>query len=115
MLFGDSIFHLLLQIITTYYRAIAPNILTVPELKCNAALRSASQPIEKNYGLTRCVQRICDTRRGYQLAKKRPYALEQLRVCHLLMNSYICFNGDQAGSVNTFNCMPPPVEVYLCL
>jgi hypothetical protein len=69
MLFGDSIFCGLLQSITTYYRMIAPNILTVPELKCNAALRSTRQPIEKNYGLTSCVQRICNTRRGYQLAK----------------------------------------------
>jgi hypothetical protein len=64
MLFGDSIFCGLLQSITTYYRAIAPNILTVLELKCNA-VRSARQPIEKNYSLTSCVQRICDTRRGY--------------------------------------------------
>jgi hypothetical protein len=69
MLFGDSIFRGLLQSITTYYCAIAPNILTVAELKCNAALRSARQPIEKNYGLTSSVQRICDTKRGYQQAK----------------------------------------------
>jgi hypothetical protein len=69
MLSGDSIFRGLLQSITTYYRVIAPNIFTVPELKCNAALRLARQPIEKNYGLTSCVQRICNTRRGYQLAK----------------------------------------------
>jgi hypothetical protein len=47
MLFRDSIFRGLLQSITTYYHAIEPNILTVPELKCNAALRSARQPIEK--------------------------------------------------------------------
>ncbi len=115
MLFGDSIFGGLLQSITTYYCVIAPNTLTVAELKCNAALRSARQPIEKNYGLTSCVQRICDTKRGYQLAKKHPYALEQLKVCHPLMNCYICLNGDQAGSVNTFNCMPSPIEVYLHL
>ena len=115
MLFGDSIFGKLLQSITTYYRVIAPNILTVPESKCNAAFRSEMLLIEKKYGLTSCLQRICDTSRGYQLAKKCPYALEQLRVCHLLMNCYICFNGDQAGGVNTFNCMPPPVEVYLRL
>jgi hypothetical protein len=89
MLFGDSIFCGLLQSITTYYHAIAPDILTVAELKCNAALRLARQPIEKNYGLTSCVQRICDTNRGYQLAKKHPYALEQLRVCHLLLNFYL--------------------------
>jgi hypothetical protein len=30
---------------------IAPNILTVAELKCNTALRLARQPIEKNMAL----------------------------------------------------------------
>jgi hypothetical protein len=57
MLLGDSIFRGLLQSITTNYQAIAPNILTVAVLKCNAALRSARQPIEKNYGLTPAVSK----------------------------------------------------------
>ncbi len=35
MLFGDSIFHGVLQNITTYYRAIPPGILTPAELKIN--------------------------------------------------------------------------------
>jgi len=56
MLFGDSIFRGVLQNITTYYRAIPPGILTPAELKINAEFRSARQPIEKNYGLTSCVQ-----------------------------------------------------------
>mgnify|MGYP006172112329 CR=1 FL=1 len=51
MLFGDSIFRGLLQYITTYYRAIAPNLLTAEEVKINAAFRAARMPIEKNYGL----------------------------------------------------------------
>jgi hypothetical protein len=71
MLFGDSIFRGLLQYITTYYRAIAPNLLTTEEVKINAAFRAARMPIEKNYGLTSCVFRICDTTtRGYQPARK---------------------------------------------
>jgi hypothetical protein len=97
MLFGDSIFCGLLQYITTYYRALLPNVLTAKEVTINAAFRAAWMPIEKKYGLTNCVFRICDTERGYQLAKQHPYALEQLRVCHLLVNCYICFNGDQAA------------------
>ncbi len=113
MLFGDSIFCGQLQNITTYYRL--PGILIAAELKINAELRSARQPIEKNYGLTSCVQQICNTSHGYQLAKRHPYALEQLRVCHLLMNCYICFNGDQASGVNTFNCSPPKISDYLHL
>ena len=80
MVFGDSIYRGILQNITSYYRPILPGILTPAELKINASLRSARQPIEKNYGLTSCVQRICDSRRGYQLGKRHPYLLEQLRV-----------------------------------
>ena len=47
MLFGDSIFRGLLQYITTYYRAIAPHLLTAEEVKINAAFRAARMPIEK--------------------------------------------------------------------
>ena len=49
MLFGDSIFRGLLQYIniTTYYRAIAPHLLTSEEVKINAAFRAARMPIEK--------------------------------------------------------------------
>ena len=86
MLYGDSIFRDLLQYITTYYHAIPPHLLTAEEVKINAAFRAARMPIEKNYGLTSCLFRICDTNRGYQLGKQHPFALEQLRVCHLLMN-----------------------------
>ncbi len=85
MLFGDSIFCGLLQYITTYC-TIAPNVLTAKEMKINATFWSAWMPIEKNKCLTSCVLRICDRTRGYQLGKQHPYALEQLRVCHLLLN-----------------------------
>ena len=115
MAFGDSIFRGTLQNITSYYRAVAPGVLTAEEVKINAAYRAARMPIERAYGQLSCVQRICDTRRGLQLGKRHPYALEQLRVCHLLMNCYICLNGDQGGSVNTFACNPPRLEDYLSL
>ena len=115
MVFGDSIYRGILQNITSYYQAIPTGVLTPAEPKINAALRSAQQPIKKNYGLTSCVQRICDLRRGYQLGKRHPYSLEQLRVCHLLINCYICFNGDQASGVNAFDCFPPTLDEYLRL
>ena len=67
-------------------RAIAPNVLSDAEMKINAAFRAGCIPIERNYGHTSRVQRICDNTVGLQLAKRNPYALEQLRVCHLLMN-----------------------------
>ncbi len=84
-------------------------------MKINATFRAARMPIEKNYGLTNCVFRICGTERGYQLAKQHPYALEQLRVYPLLVNCYICFNGDQASGVNTFDCPPPCIDEHLQL
>jgi hypothetical protein len=76
MLFGDSIFCGLLQYITTYYRLPLPNVLTAKEEMINATFRAAQMPIEKNYSLANCIFRICDTERGYQLAKQHPYALE---------------------------------------
>jgi len=72
-------------------------------------------PIEKNYGLQSCVQRLCDTRRGSSYGSVRPYAIEQLRVCHLLFNCYVCFNGDQASGANTFAYPPPSIDQYLRL
>ena len=58
---------------------------------------------------------ICTSPEGYKLAKRNPYALEQLRVCHLLVNCYICLNGDQASLDNTFGVPPPTLEEYLAL
>ena len=115
MLLGDSIFRGNLQMITSYFHAILPDVLTPSELKCNASLRAARMPIEKNYGLQSCVFRISDTRRGSSYGSQRPYAIEQLRVCHLLINCYICFNGDQASGANTFAYPPPSIDEYLRL
>ncbi len=115
MLFGDSIFCGLLQYITIYYCALVPNVLTAKEVKINATFKAAPMPFEKNYGLTNCAFRICDTTRGYQLAKQHPYALDQLWVSYLLINCYICFDGDQASGVNMFNCPPPCINYYLQL
>ena len=45
--------------------------------------------------------------RAFQVADGLLFvAIEQLRVCHLLTNCYICLNGDHAGSINTFNIHP---------
>jgi hypothetical protein len=115
MIFGDSIFHGILQMITSHYRALPPDVLTPSELKCNAALRAARMPIEKNYGLQSCVQRLCDTRRGSSYGSVHLYAIEQLRVCHLLINCYICFNGNQASGANTFAYPLPSIDQYLRL
>jgi len=115
MVFGDSIFRGNLQMITSYYRALPPDVLVPSEIKCNAALRAAQMPIEKNYGLQSCAQRLCDTRRGTSYGSVRPYAIEQLWVCHLLINCYICFDDDQASGANTFLYPPPSIDQYLHL
>ena len=115
MLLGDSIYRGNLRMITTYYRAVPPLVLTPEEIKVNASFRAMRMPIERNYGLNSCVQRLLDTRRANYMGRRHPYALEQLRVCQLLLNCYICLNGDQGGHVNTFACTPPTLEEYLTL
>ena len=115
MLFGDSTFRGNLQMITTYYRALPPDVLTPSKIRCNAALRAARMPIEKDYGLQSCVQRLCDTRRGSSYGSVRAYAIKQLPVCHLLINCYICFNGNKASRANTFAYPPPSIDQYLRL
>jgi hypothetical protein len=47
------------------------------------------------------------------MAKQKPYALEQLRVCTLLINCYVYCNGNQAGSTNTFGLTSSHLVVYL--
>jgi hypothetical protein len=115
MIFGNSIFRGNLQMITSYYQALPPDVLTPSKLKCHAALRAARMPIKKNYGLQSCVQRLCDTRSGSSYGLVHPYAIDQLQVCHLLINCYICFNGDQASGAKTFAYPPPSIDQYLRL
>ena len=78
-------------------------------------MRAARIAIEKNYAMVSNIFRICGSAEGNKIAKKHPVVLEQLRVCILLTNCYVCLNGDQAGSVNTFNISPPSLEEYLAL
>jgi hypothetical protein len=48
MVFGNSVYRgNALQMVTSYYRALPPDVLTPSELKCSAALRAARMPIEK--------------------------------------------------------------------
>jgi len=89
--------------------------LTAKQNHCNRAMKSARMVIEKNYGQMANIFRICGVSDNYRLAKINPYAVEQYRVCIFLTNCYICFNGDQAGSVNTFGISPPTIEQYLLI
>lgn len=113
---GDGAFSLGLQCITSYFRAIGRHFqLSDYEEICNHVLKRARITIEKNYGETSCIFRVCAMKENYKLGKKVPYCEEQLRVCHLLLNCYNCLNGDQAGSDNTFGLSPPRLEEYLQL
>ena len=114
--FGDTAFALHLECVQSYYRSLgdaAP--LTDAQKRVNLFLKRARQTIEKNYGQLGNEFHICDVKTGVKLAKRNPHALEQLRVCHLMMNCKVCFNGDQAGSTNTFGVAPPTLEQYLAL
>ncbi len=105
--FGDGIFRGL-NTIKTYYRAATGAALTPLQRLLNSAFRAARITIEKNYGLSSTVFKVCEHKNAYQLAQRNPYAVEQLRVVYLLTNCYICLNG-----THTFDLAPPSLEQYL--
>lgn len=114
--FGDCAFNLGHQCIQSYYRCFGAGVqLTDAQKRCNAAMRSARVTIEKNYAMVSNLFRICVIKENYKIAKVKPYAIEQLRVCTLLTNCYVCMNGDVAGSDNTFGLSPPTIGEYLRL
>ena len=89
--------------------------LTNEQIHCNRVMKSAQMVIEKNYGQMANIFRICGVSDNYRLAKRNPYAIEQYRVSIFLTNCYICFNGNQAGSVNMFGISAPTIDEYLLL
>jgi hypothetical protein len=114
--FGDLAFNLGHQCIQSYYHTfVATAQLTDAQKRCKAAMRLACITIEKNYAMVSNLFCICAEKDGYIIAKEKPYTIEQLRVCMLLTNCYICSNGDTAGSDNTFGLSPPRLSEYLNL
>jgi len=89
--------------------------LTDEQIHCNCMMKSAQMVMEKNDGQMANIFRICGVSDNYQLAKRNPYAIEQYRVSIFLTNCYICFNGNQAGLVNTFGISAPTIDEYLLL
>ena len=114
-LLGDGIFSLALVRVMSYYQATALNPLTEQQQAINSAWKAARVATERNYAQTSVVFWICDRHYNYKLANKRSVAVEQLRVCHLLVNCYNCLNGDQACHASTFGCSAPSLEAYLQL
>ena len=114
--FGDCAYNLGMQCIQSYHRPFGAGAdLTDEKIHCNRVMKSARMVIEKNYGQMANIFCICGVSDNYRLAKRNPYAIEQYRVCIFLTNCYICFNGDQAGSVNTFGISAPTIDEYLLL
>lgn len=114
-LLGDLIFAGALTRIRSYFQALPGLPLTNFERRVNQALKSMRQPIEKNYAMNTCVMRICADRNAFKLAKNNKYCVELLRIVHFMINIYICFNGDQGSSINTFGLTPQRLEDYLQL
>ena len=108
---GDSAFNFGLRCVQSYYRPFGGAELTAAEDRCNFHLKSARMSIEHSFGQLSNLFKICHCRDEVKLGKKIPYALEQLRVCHLLQNCHVCFNGNSTS--NKFLVPPPPIDRYL--
>jgi hypothetical protein len=108
---GDSAFNFQLRCVQSYYRPLGGAELTAAEERCNFHLKSARMSIEHSFGQLSNLFKICHCKDEVKLGKKIPYALEQLRVCHLLQNCHVCFNGNSTS--NKFLVPPPPIDRYL--
>ena len=114
--FGDGTFAMNLQCVQSYYRRFSHAVqLTANQVRVNYFLKRGRETIEKSYAALGNEFHICDVKKGMKLAKVNPHAIEQLRVCHLMLNCKACFNGDIASSTNTCGVCPPKVEDYLSL
>jgi len=113
---GDSIYNINLRCIRSYFkRYVGQPPLTAHERRCNLAIKKARESIEWSYASVSTLFRICSYPHHNRLAKKNPYAIEQLRAAHLLCNIYVCLNGDKSCGHNMFCCDPPVLEDYLRL
>jgi hypothetical protein len=111
---GDSIYGVNLECIRSYSKAhFTPAMMTEFMRVCDAEMRACRQHIEFNYGRTASLFSICADPDRFKLAQHKPYAVELLRVCHLLVNIYNCLKGDSASGYNAFDCSPPSLEQYL--
>lgn len=108
------------QGIRSYIVSLNPDVeLSDAERLCNRRMRTCRQTIEHCYGDIENIFRICthsgSVKLGYTDNDGTPSALRQLRLCHLLMNIYVCLNGSKASSHLKFDCSPPKLRDYLAL
>ena len=108
---GDSVYDINLRCIRSYFRSfVGQPPLTHHQVTCNKAMKKCCQAIEWSYGDVSKYFSICVHPKHSMLAKKNPYAIEQLRVAHVMCNIYTCLNGDKASGHNEFCCPPPKLE-----
>ncbi len=86
---------------------------------CNQQMTYVRQTIEHCYDDIPNIFLVCNQddsiKLGLKDADETCCALQQLRLCHLLMNIYVCLNGNKASSYTKFNCLPPKLKDYLAL
>ena len=112
--FGDSTYganHL--QCIRSYFKALGGGAATPYEIFCNRRIKPCREAIEWSYAEVIGIFQLGQDAKNIQLGKRRPYAQQQVRVCHLLANIYNCLNGDKTTKL--FNCRPPSLSEYLRL
>jgi len=95
---GDGVYGGNLRCIRSYFKSLAGQPpLTDEQRRCNAAIKVCRQSIEWNYGKVSNDFGICSHPKHNMIGKRNPYAIEQLRMAHLLCNISICLKGDQAS------------------
>lgn len=115
-LFGDLAYRAFwLNNIVTYFRAFAGEGLTRYEKVVNAEMKSVRQRVEFPFAAKKNMLKICTKPDSFRLGKNCPYAVEQYRIVHLLLNIHTCLNGNHSTSYECFNISPPVLEEYLRL
>jgi len=102
--------------IRSYYQSLIPGVdITPAQRLCNERIMPCRQTIEHGYGDVENIFRICSRPESLRIGQNNSHACRQLRVCHLLVNVYVCLNGNKASSFTKFNCPPPSLKEYLQL
>ena len=105
-----------IQNISTYFQSFGDGTpLTQYERICNAEFKQIRQRIEFGFGIRENLFECGCKPSHFRLGKRYPYAIELVRVLHLLTNIYVCLNGDESSGYKCFRCPPPRLEDYLRL
>ena len=110
--------------ITSYYQALPPDVLTPSKLKCNAALRAAHMPIEKNTAFKAAFREFAMLGEDQVMDLFVPMPSSNSGSVTSSSTVTLCFNDNQASRAandnqasraNTFAYPPPSIDWYLRL